>query len=178
MLRRRPRAEATFEPIRPANRPMPVALERSAPAMTEALAGIRLLDFTWLMAGAWGPKYLAAFGAEVIRIEWRDKVDFLRYNGPFLVPPGETADPLDRPESLNRSGFFNDINAGKRGITLNMHDWRGKELFARLLRLSDGVMDNFTPTTLARWGFPYEKMREVQPDVVYVQSAGFGAKGP
>jgi crotonobetainyl-CoA:carnitine CoA-transferase CaiB-like acyl-CoA transferase len=146
--------------------------------MTEALAGIRLLDFTWLMAGAFGPKYLAAFGAEVIRIEWKDKIDFLRYGAPFLSPPGEKADPMTRPNSLNRASFFNDINSGKRGITLNMHKRRGKELFAELLRVSDGVMDNFTPTTLARWGFSFEKMREIRPDIVYVQSPGFGARGP
>src|SRR5262245_7217304 len=146
--------------------------------MTEALTGIRLLDFTWLIAGAWGPKYLAAFGAEVIRIEWRGRIDFLGPALPVHVPVGQSGDPLQRPDSLNRGGTFNDVNTGKRGITLNMHDPRGKELFARLLGVSDGVLENFTPTTLARWGFPYARMREIRPDLVYVQAAGFGAEGP
>src|SRR5262245_1561727 len=119
--------------------------------MTAALQGIRLLDFTFAVAGAWGTKYLAAFGAEVIKIEWED-IRGLGGTPPYLSPPGENADPMAVPNSRNRSAFFADTNAGKRGIALNMRHPQGRELFARLVRVSDGVMENFRAGTLARWG--------------------------
>src|SRR5438874_1928130 len=139
--------------------------------MTRALEGIRLLDLTSAIAGPWGTKYLAAFGAEVIKLEWRDT----RAEGgtpPFLSPPGENADPIARPGSLNRSAVFADTNAGKRGITLNMRHPEGKALFVRLLRVSDGVMVNFRAGTLIGLGFSKERMREVRPDLIYPQASG------
>src|SRR5437867_7926036 len=119
--------------------------------MTWALEGIRLLDFTFAVAGAWGTRYLAALGAEVIKIEWAD-IRGLGGSPPYLSPPGEDADPTVVPNSRNRSAFFADVNPGKLGITLNMRHPRARELFARLLRVSDGVMENFRAGTLERWG--------------------------
>jgi crotonobetainyl-CoA:carnitine CoA-transferase CaiB-like acyl-CoA transferase len=153
--------------------------------MTKALAGVRVLDFTWLFAGAWGPRYLAAYGAEVIKIEWHEKMDFMRYNPPLLSKEGEA--PLEvgmvgtnRPEDLpspNRSGYFHDINTGKRGISLNLHHPEGRALFRRLIAVSDVICDNFTATTMDRWGFGYEVMQSIRPDIIYVQAPGFGKHG-
>ncbi|MCS6927203.1 MAG: CoA transferase, partial [Candidatus Binatia bacterium] len=88
------------------------------------LDGIRIADLTWLLAGAGGPRLLASLGAEVIRIEWRDRLDFLRYMPPFAPLPHERAEQAGALElsglskegvmSVNRAGYFNDINAGKR----------------------------------------------------------------
>jgi crotonobetainyl-CoA:carnitine CoA-transferase CaiB-like acyl-CoA transferase len=76
--------------------------------MPKPLAGVRVLDFTWLGAGARGPRHLAAYGAEVIRIEWKGKLDFFRYGPPFYRLEGEPEPPstagwdIRRAPSLNR----------------------------------------------------------------------------
>lgn len=153
--------------------------------MTKALAGVRVLDFTWMFAGAWGPRYLAAYGAEVIKIEWREKLDLMRFSPPLVSLPDEP--PLEvgaigtnRPEDLpspNRSGYFHNINTGKRGISLNLHHAEGKALLRRLIAVSDVVCDNFTATTLERWGFGFETMQQIKSDLIYVQAPGFGKAG-
>ena len=107
------------------------------------LEGVRIADLTWLLAGAGGPRLLASLGAEVIRIEWRDRLDFLRYMPPFASRTPERAEKagamdltgLDtgKVQSVNRGGYFNDINAGKYGISLNMKAPQGRELFKKLV---------------------------------------------
>src|SRR5262249_61157948 len=94
------------------------------------LEGVRIADLTWLLAGAGGPRLLASLGAEVIRIEWRDRLDFLRYMPPFAPLKNENTEKAgalelsglskDSVKSVNRSRYFNDINAGKRGGSLNI----------------------------------------------------------
>src|ERR1700741_3863260 len=84
------------------------------------LEGVRVADLTWLLAGAGGPRLLASLGAEIIRIEWKDRLDFLRYMPPFAPAKGERAEKAgalemtglskDRAKSGNRAGFFNDVN--------------------------------------------------------------------
>lgn len=139
------------------------------------LQGIRVLDFLWLGAGAWGSRYLASFGAEVIRIEWHEKHDFLRFNRPYLYPGDDR--PVD-DASPNRGGHFNNINPGKLGISLNIHHPKGKALFRRLLATADVVTENFTATTMERWGLGYNALRAVRPDIIYCQQSGFGHTGP
>ena len=85
------------------------------------LEGVRIADLTWLLAGAGGPRLLASLGAEVVRVEWRDRLDFLRYMPPFA--PGQkgqtekaaamdlTGLDKDKVQSVNRGGYFNDIKA-------------------------------------------------------------------
>jgi crotonobetainyl-CoA:carnitine CoA-transferase CaiB-like acyl-CoA transferase len=133
-----------------------------------ALAGVRVLDFGWMMAGPQATAILAAYGAEVIKIESRARPDHARtIFGPIV---GE--DPYDS------SGYFNNFNRNKRSITLNMTTKGGRNLFARLLAVSDGVLENFSAGVLARWGFPNEEMARIRPDIVYVSMSGFGHSGP
>ncbi|MEW6297140.1 MAG: CoA transferase [Thermodesulfobacteriota bacterium] len=152
------------------------------------LDGIRIADLTWLLAGAGGPRLLASLGAEVIRIEWRDRLDFLRYMPPFAPLKNEHAEQAGAMElsglskegvkSVNRAGYFNDINAGKRGISLNMGHPKGRELFKRLVAVSDVVVEAFTAETMRKWGLDYEALRAIKPDIIYVQQPGWGYKGP
>ncbi|MGH7963332.1 MAG: CaiB/BaiF CoA transferase family protein, partial [Candidatus Binatia bacterium] len=152
------------------------------------LEGVRIADLTWLLAGAGGPRLLASLGAEVLRIEWRDRLDFLRYMPPFAPLKDEQAEKagaleltsLDtsKTKSVNRSGNFNDINAGKRGLSLNMGHPRGRELFKRLVAVSDVVVEAFTAETMRKWGLGYEALKEIKPDIIYVQQPGWGYKGP
>src|SRR3989442_3175272 len=152
------------------------------------LEGVRIADLTWLLAGAGGPRLLASLGAEVIRIEWRDRLDFLRYMPPFAPLTNQGTEKagamelagLDKSsvKSVNRAGYFNDINAGKKGISLNMGHPKGRELFKRLVAVSDVVVEAFTAETMRKWGLGYEALRDLKSDIIYVQQPGWGYKGP
>ena len=115
-----------------------------------ALGSVRICDFTGQLAGAGATKWLAAFGAEVIRIE--DPVnhglwDVLRNMAPF---PDERRGP-------DFGGGFNNHNVEKRGITLNLRTDRGKEILAEIIQKSDVVSENFAAGVLDRWGFGWER---------------------
>ena len=152
------------------------------------LEGVRVADLTWLLAGAGGPRLLASLGAEIIRIEWKDRLDFLRYMPPFAPSKGERAEKAgalemtglskDSAKSVNRAGFFNDVNAGKRGISLNMGHRKGRELFKRLVGISDVVVEAFTAETMRKWGLGYEELKAIKNDIIYIQQPGWGYKGP
>jgi crotonobetainyl-CoA:carnitine CoA-transferase CaiB-like acyl-CoA transferase len=135
------------------------------------LAHIRICDFTGQLAGAGATRFLAAFGAEVIRIEdpvTNGRWDILRGAPPFK----------DERRGIEFGSGFNNHNVGKRGITLNLRVDRGRELLAELVRRSDAVTENFAAGVLERWGFGYARLRELRPDIVYVSNCGFGQVGP
>jgi crotonobetainyl-CoA:carnitine CoA-transferase CaiB-like acyl-CoA transferase len=152
------------------------------------LEGVRIADLTWLLAGAGGPRLLASLGAEVVRVEWRDRLDFLRYMPPFAPDQkGQTEKAAamdltgldkDKVQSVNRGGYFNDINAGKRGISLNMKDPKGRELFKQLVAISDVVVEAFTAETMRKWGLGYDTLKAINPEIIYVQQPGWGYTGP
>ena len=154
----------------------------------QPLEGVRIADLTWLLAGAGGPRLLASLGAEVIRIEWKDRLDFLRYMPPFAPLKNEKAEKAGAMElsglsqaglkSVNRAGYFNDINAGKRGISLNMGHPKGRELFKRLVGISDVVVEAFTAETMRKWGLGYDTLKSIKEDIIYMQQPGWGYKGP
>ncbi len=136
-----------------------------------ALGHVRICDFTGQLAGAGATKWLAAFGAEVIRIEDPVKQgtwDILRMMAPYV----------DERRGVDFGGGFNNHNVEKRGITLNLRTERGKELLAELVKRSDVVAENFAAGVLERMGFGYERMKQLKPDIVYVSNCGFGHTGP
>lgn len=136
-----------------------------------ALAGVRICDFCGQLAGAGATKWLAALGAEVIRIEdpvRQGRWDILRGIGPFV----------DERRGLELGGGFNNHNVEKLGITLNLRTDRGKALLTELIRQSDCVTENFAAGVLERLGFGYARLREIRPDIVYVSNCGFGQEGP
>lgn len=139
--------------------------------MTSALSDIRICDFTGQLAGAGATKWLAAFGADVIRIE--DPVrqgtwDILRLMMPFV----------DERRGVDFGGGFNNHNTEKSGITLNLRTERGKELLTGIIAQSDVVAENFAWGVLEKWGFGYERLREIKSDIIYVSNCGFGHTGP
>src|SRR4051794_19627856 len=136
-----------------------------------ALRHIRICDLSGQLAGAGATRVLAAFGAQVIRIE--DPVtkglwDIVRQIGPYL----------NGDRSPDGGSGFNNHNVEKLGITLNLRTDRGKELLAELVRSSHAVTENFAAGVMERLGFGYERLRELRPDVVYVSNCGFGQTGP
>ncbi len=137
----------------------------------QALEGVRICDFTGQLAGAGATKWLAAFGAEVIRIE--DPVrqgtwDILRAMPPYV----------DERRGPDMGGGFNNHNVEKLGITLNLRTDRGKELLAEIVAKSDVVAENFAHGVLESWGFGYERLKALKPDIIYVSNCGFGHVGP
>lgn len=149
-----------------------------------AINGVRMLDLCWLLASGGAGRFLAAMGAEVIRIEHRSRHDPMRFrNG--LVPEGGRAEresasgpiSVGVPQSPNRSGYFMDINAGKRSISLNLKHPRGRELLARLVPTAAIIAEGFSPGTMKRMGFGYDRLRELNPRIIYAQQSGLGETG-
>jgi crotonobetainyl-CoA:carnitine CoA-transferase CaiB-like acyl-CoA transferase len=136
-----------------------------------ALSHIRICDMTGQLAGAGATRFLAAFGAQIIRVE--DPVrqgtwDILRGVPPFK----------DERRGINLGGAFNNHNVEKLGITIDLRQERGKELLRKLVAVSDAVTENFAAGVFARMGFPYDEMQRLKADIVYVSNSGFGATGP
>jgi crotonobetainyl-CoA:carnitine CoA-transferase CaiB-like acyl-CoA transferase len=136
-----------------------------------ALSGLRICDLSGQLAGAGATRLLAAFGAQVIRIEdpvTRGLWDIVRQMPPYL----------DDDHTPDGGAGFNNHNVEKLGITLNLRTERGRELLAELVRVSDAVTENFAAGVMERLGFGYDRLRELRPDVVYVSNCGFGHTGP
>jgi crotonobetainyl-CoA:carnitine CoA-transferase CaiB-like acyl-CoA transferase len=168
----------------PAAPPAPAPAPAKRPNSTAVINGVRMLDLSWLLASGGAGRFLAAMGAEVIRIEHLSRPDPMRWAS-GLVPPGGKAEraaatgpiKVERPESPNRSGYFMDINAGKRAISLNLKDARGRELLTRLIPTANVIAEGFSPGTMTRMGFGYERLRELNPGIIYAQQSGMGEHG-
>ncbi len=132
------------------------------------LAGIRIADFTWVWAGPHATLQLAHLGAEVIRVEATQRPCVTR-----LLPPW----PDGRP-GVNRSGYFNQFNQGKRSVALDLKTPEGLELARRLVACSDVVTENFAAGVMERLGLGYEALRAAQPRLIMVALSGYGATGP
>jgi crotonobetainyl-CoA:carnitine CoA-transferase CaiB-like acyl-CoA transferase len=135
------------------------------------LAHIRVCDLTGQWAGAGSTRYLAAMGAEVIRVEdpvRQGKWDIMRGARPFA----------DERRGNELGGGFNNFNVGKHGVTINLRTEEGRELLRRLIALSDVVCENFSSGVMESLGFGYDALRAIRDDIVYVSNCGFGHDGP
>ncbi len=128
----------------------------------KALEGIRVLDLTHAHAGPICTMFLAALGAEVIKIE----------------PPWGEMTRMFPPLVKGVSPYFAFINRCKLGVTLNLKHPKGVELFKRLVKLSDVVVENFRPGTMERLGIGWETLRELNPRIILASISGFGQTGP
>ncbi len=131
------------------------------------LEGIRVCDFTWIIAGPTATRSLADFGAEVIRVEHGQAVDAIRLGRPIL---GDTP-------TLNNSGFFNYFNRNKKSVLLNARHPDGMDILRRLIAASDVVIENFSDGVLDSWGLGYDELRAIRPDIIYCSISGFGHSG-
>jgi crotonobetainyl-CoA:carnitine CoA-transferase CaiB-like acyl-CoA transferase len=144
------------------------------------LGKIRILDFTWFLASAGGTRFLAAFGAESIKVELKSHPDTRMA---AMAPVGGRAardaatGPLRGVTDPDMGGQFNNKNPGKRGISLNVRHPKGLAIAQRLVAMSDIVAEGFSPGVLDSWGLGYDALRAIKPDIIYVQQSGMGAKG-
>jgi crotonobetainyl-CoA:carnitine CoA-transferase CaiB-like acyl-CoA transferase len=145
-----------------------------------ALDGIRVLDFTWFLASAGGTRFLAALGAECLKVEWHQHPD-TRFGAQAPVGGREArrtaTSPLDGIVDADMGGQFNNKNSGKRGLSLNVRHPDGLKIAQRLVAVSDVVAEGFSPGVMERWGLGYDALREIKPDIIYAQQSGMGSEG-
>jgi crotonobetainyl-CoA:carnitine CoA-transferase CaiB-like acyl-CoA transferase len=127
------------------------------------LDGVKVLDFTAIMAGPYCTLMLADMGADVIKIE--------------AFPEGDGSRRFD-PKVNGESYCFAVLNRNKKSVALNMKDARGKEIFLRLARDADIIMENYRPGVTRKLGIDYESIRAINPDIIYCSVSGFGQTGP
>jgi len=134
---------------------------------TDPLAGITVLDLTNVLAGPFACHQLAHLGADVIKVEAVGRGDLARNLG---------ADPELSARGMGIS--FLAQNAGKRSITLNLKDARGKDVLKRLVRNTDVLVENFRPGVMDRLGLGYGALKAENPNLIYCAISGFGQTGP
>ncbi len=138
------------------------------PSKRLPLEGVKVADFTWALAGPLVTKYMAVYGADVIKVESNSRVDNVRIGPPFVGKP-----------SRNSSAFFANFNPSKRSISLNMKAPKAKESVARrLVEWSDILVENFAAGQMGAWGMDYETLRQTNPGLIMLSSSQQGQKGP
>ncbi len=137
--------------------------------MANPLDGIRVLDLSRLLPGPYGTMLLADLGAEVIKIESPGLGDYMR-----LIPPLIQDSVTGETVSIH----YRMVNRNKKSVALNFRNARGKEIFMRLVRDADVLLESFRPGAAARWGIGYEALREINPRIVYCSLSGYGQSGP
>ncbi len=131
--------------------------------MDKALSGIRILDMTHVQAGPTSSQLMAFLGADVIKLE---------------SPAGDATRKQLRDVPDADSLYFTMLNCNKRSITVNLKNDRGKEVFTRLVKECDVLLENFGPGVLDRLGFGWETVHELNPRLVMGSIKGFGSEGP
>jgi crotonobetainyl-CoA:carnitine CoA-transferase CaiB-like acyl-CoA transferase len=132
------------------------------------LDGINVLDFSWVMAGPWSTRVLADYGATVVKIESRTKLDLVRILGPFY---GDKVTP-------ETSASFASINAGKRSFEVDPNTPEGKATILDLVDWADVVVESFSPKAMKKWGLDWEVLSARKPGLVMLSTCLFGQTGP
>jgi crotonobetainyl-CoA:carnitine CoA-transferase CaiB-like acyl-CoA transferase len=129
---------------------------------SKALEGIRVLDLTHAHAGPICTMFMGSMGAEVIKIE----------------PPWGEMTRMFPPLVKGVSPYFAFLGRTKKGVTLDLKNPRGKEMFLEMVKKADVVMENFSPGTMDRLGLGWETLRETNPGIIFASISGFGQTGP
>lgn len=157
-------AAVLSEPTRRPSVPIAAVPNRSG----KALEGLKILDFMWVMAGPAGSRVLADYGADIIRVDSEARMDTAR-----------TLQPFHDDESLpDNAVLFSNLNAGKRGLSLDLTKPEARDVVHDLVRWSDVVLESFSPKGMKGLGFDYESLRQIKPDLVMLSSCIMGQTGP
>ncbi|MBV1756307.1 MAG: CoA transferase [Dethiosulfatibacter sp.] len=127
------------------------------------LENIKVLDMTRVLAGPYCTMVLADLGAEVIKLESPGTGDDSRAFGPYIQ---------------DESAYFMSLNRNKESFTLNLKNEKAKEIFKELIKKVDVVVENFKPGTMEKLGLGYDVLKELNPQLIYAASSGFGHTGP
>ncbi len=169
------------EPVRP--RPVVAEDQLSVHGRPFPLQGVRVLDFTWMLASAGATRFLASLGAEVIKVEWHKNLDPRRGGAPVggrearerATGPVPSRWPADQGGPVGAQ--YNNKNPGKRGISLNVKHPEGLAIAKRLAAQSTIVAEGFSPGVMESWGLGYDVLREIKPDIIYAKQSGMGTEG-
>ncbi len=131
--------------------------------MAGPLSGIKVLDFTWALAGPYGSMILADLGAEVWKIETIGQTERRRGSGPYVH---------------DVSTYFFSVNRGKKSLMLDLKAPEATDIVQALVRQVDVLTENFSPGTMEKLGFGYEALSAINPRLVYASTSGFGHTGP
>ena len=134
------------------------------------LAGVRVIDLTHAWAGPFATQLLADYGAEVIKIETCERPDMLRFS--------TLAADENRPDAYNRGGWFQYLGRNKLGLTLDLKQPQGQQLFKGLAAQSDVVIENFSARVMRRLGLEYAVLQAVNPRLIMISMPGYGTIGP
>ena len=136
--------------------------------MTDALASLKVADFSWVVAGPVVGRALADFGATVVRVESSTHIETARMMQPFY-------DGTPGPEN---SALYGTCNAGKLGLTLNLKQPDGQAVARDLIGWADVVIESFSPGQIERWGLGYESVQSLNPSVIMLSTSLMGQTGP
>ncbi|MBS95998.1 MAG: CoA transferase [SAR202 cluster bacterium] len=138
------------------------------------LEGVRVLDSTYVVAMPYTCGILADLGADVIKIEGPAHLDGTRG---LALPEGPDQDSSG--DYWNKKAGFTTMNRGKRSLTLDMGRQEGRDLFIEMLKVSDVVVENFTPRVMKKWNLTYDDIKKIKPDIIMVSNTGYGhSDGP
>jgi len=132
------------------------------------LEGVKVADFSWVIAGPQVSRELAEHGATVVRIESHKRPDLLRVMTPFR----------DGIPGIDRSAYYAAYNTNKYGMSLDLTKPKGGEVARKLVAWADVVADSMTPGSMAKLGLDYESCRQIKPDIIYFSTTQMGQKGP
>ena len=145
-----------------------VEIARSTQNDVLPLAGLKVLDFMWAVAGPAITRQLTDAGATIVRVESSTKLDACRVLFPFL----------NNEPGIENSGLFNNVNTDKQGITLNLNTEAGLGVARDLCKWADVVCEAYTPRAMKTWGLDYESIKKLNPSVVMLSTCLFGHSGP
>jgi crotonobetainyl-CoA:carnitine CoA-transferase CaiB-like acyl-CoA transferase len=132
------------------------------------LSDLKILDFQWVMAGPASTRIMADWGAQVIRVESSNKVETARTIQPFLNDEG----------GADNSGLYQNMNAGKTGLTIDMSKPEARDVIIDLVKWADVVCESFSPKAMQSWGLSYNDLIEINPQIIMTSSCLFGQDGP
>jgi len=130
------------------------------------LQGITVIDLTRVLAGPYCTMILQDLGATIIKVETPHIGDDSRHFGPFL------------DQAQKKSAYFMSINCGKKSLTVNLKNEKGKKILEDLIQKSDVVVENYRPGTFEKLGFSTERIKQLNPEIIYASASGFGHSGP
>jgi benzylsuccinate CoA-transferase BbsF subunit len=137
-------------------------------ATTLPLADVKILDIMWVMAGPAGTRMLADYGPTIVRVDSQRRIDTARTLQPFFK----------RKPGPDNSALFQNLNAGKYGVSIDLTKEAGREVIRDLVRWADVVTESFSPRAMKGWGLDYESLRKIKPDIIMISSCLMGQSGP
>ncbi|MBI3249122.1 MAG: CoA transferase [Deltaproteobacteria bacterium] len=132
------------------------------------LSDVKILDLMWVMAGPAGTRVLADYGATVVRVDSQRRIDTARTLQPFL----------NRKPGPDNSALFQNLNAGKYGLSVDLTKEAGRGVIRDLVQWADVVTESFSPRAMKGWGLDYQSLRQLKPDIIMISSCLMGQTGP